>query len=892
MRNVSFIFIFTFMLPAGLFGKEYERRTYIATSVQASPVIDGVVDEPAWDMGVWAGDFIQYEPVEGNAPGQKTEFKILYDDNNIYVAIKAYDTSTDSIVNRITRRDDIDGDEVGVIFDSYHDLKTGFCFFVSSSGVKHDFISSDDGMEEDDTWDPVWYVKTHLYSWGWSTEICIPFTQLRFSKQGVQTWGISVEREIFRLNEKDMWQMMPRNASGYAHMLGNLEGIRDIKPRKQFDISPYGVAKAETYEGERANPWRDGSDLKANAGLDAKLGLTNNTILTMTVNPDFGQVEADPSEVNLTAFETFFAEKRPFFVESNNITSFNLGIGSGSIGNDNLFYSRRIGRTPRISPSLSLSEVEYTPFATPILGAVKVTSKTGNGLSVGLLEGLTAQVNSNIIDTVTKIKRHSVAEPMTNYTVGRIQNDFNDGRTVIGGMITNTTRFLDNTTENYLNRTANTGGIDFTQYFGRMNWIVRLRTAFSNVTGTAAAISRTQLSTVHNFARTNADYITFDPDRTSLTGTGGSLMAGKLGGNFQALYMAAWKSPQLELNDIGYMQMADRYLGIIVLNYNIFEPDGIFLRNSFAMNLMHVLDFGKTLQQLSESIQWDAQYKNQWESSLNIQLSGDRRTNSLLRGGPSIILPGYLYFSAGGETNDREKFSVEVNGSYKMGLQNRSEESKILELELNYRPSSSLSFSAIPSVDFEHNELQYVTRAYTDGTDPQPRYILATIDQKTLSMSFRAEYNITPELSVQYWGQPFISTGSYYDFKTAENTLSDNYSERFHTFSIKETTTSAGELYYSSNRNTYTVYENGSGAGDASYSFPMPDFSVSEFLSNLVVKWEYRPGSTAYLVWSQTRDYVTSDSSFMPGHKFSDLFSKNRPCNVFLIKLSYRFALR
>jgi hypothetical protein len=891
MKSIIAIFILAFMLPLCLSGRDYERRTYIAMPVQSPPSIDGVIEEGEWSTGIWSGDFMQYNPLEGNTPGQNTEFTVVYDDNNIYVAIKAYDTSADSIVNRITRRDDIDGDEVGIVFDSYHDLKTGFCFFVSSSGVKHDFISVDDGMEDDDTWDPVWYVKTRICPWGWSAEFCIPLAQLRFSKEDEQTWGLEVEREIYRLNETDMWQMMPRNASGYAHLLGNMEGIKGIKPRKQFDLIPYGVAKAETYEGEKGNPWYDGSDIKANAGLDAKIGITNNTILSMTVNPDFGQVEADPSEVNLTAFETFFAEKRPFFVESNNITSFNLGLGSGSIGNDNLFYSRRIGRTPRISLLPNPGEVSFTPFTTPILGAVKVTSKSGGGLSVGLLEGLTAQVKANIIDTVTKIKRHTVAEPMTNYTVGRVQNDFNGGKTVIGGMLTNTTRLLDSTTENYLNRTATTGGIDFTQYFGKMNWIVRLRTAFSNVTGSTTAISQTQLSTIHNFARPGADYLTYNPYRTSLTGTGGSLMAGKLGGNLQALYMATWKSPQLELNDIGYMQMADRYLGMVVLNYNIFEPHGIFLRNSVAVNLMHVLDFGETLQQLSESIQWDAHYKNQWESTLNVQLSGNRTTNSLLRGGPSIILPGYLYFSAGGETNSREKFVASVNGIYKMGLRNRSEESKILQLELNYRPSSSLSFSAEPSVDFEHNELQYVTRAYTNSSVPEPRYILATLDQKTISVSLRAEYNITPELSVQYWGQPFICTGRYYDFKTAENTLSHNYSDRFHTFSVKETLSSAGELYFNSASNSFSVYQNLSLPSEASYSFYSPNFSISEFLSNLVIKWEYRPGSTAYLVWSQTRDFITSDSSFNPGRQFSDLFSKNRPYNVFLIKLSYRFGL-
>jgi|WetSurMetagenome_2_1015567.scaffolds.fasta_scaffold05443_5 hypothetical protein len=890
MRYACAILLAAAFLPACIFGQGYDKKTYITIPVQTTPVIDGIIDEPVWDTGNWNSDFLQYSPLEGAAPRQKTEFTVLYDNNNIYIAIKAYDTAPDSITNRITRRDNIDGDDVGITLDSYNDQKTGFCFFVSSAGVKEDYISVDDGLEEDNTWDPIWFVKTHIWDWGWSAEMRIPFDQLRFSKTEVQSWGIDVMRTLFRYNETDMWQLIPRNATGYVHLLGGLQGIKDIKPRKQFDLIPYSVLKTETYQHEAGNPWRDGCDMKANAGLDAKVGLTNNTILCLAVNPDFGQVEADPSEVNLTAFETFFTEKRPFFVESNNITSFNLGLGSGSIGNDNLFYSRRIGRTPRLSPSLNNNEVSHTHFTTPILGAAKITSKTAGGISVGIVEGLTAEVNTKIIDTITKVKRSSVAEPMTNYTVERIQRDINGGKTIIGGILTNTTRFTDNTTKNYFSHTATTGGLDFTQYFGKMNWLVRLRTAFSNINGSANAIAITQTSTIHNFARPDADYLTYNPERTSLTGTGGNLMAGKLGGNLQILYMGTWKSPQLELNDLGYLQTADRYIGLIAIYYNIYKPHGIFMRNSFSGNFMHVLDFGGTLQQLVEGFQWDAYYKSLWKSSFNVQTSGNRISNAMLRGGPSIKLPGYIYFIASFVTSRLEQFSLEADGSYKMGFQNRSEESRILDLKLTYKPSASLSFSAEPEADIEHNELQYVAGTYFNYDSSQPRYIMATLDQKTVSLSLRVEYNVTPELSVQYWGQPFISTGKYTGFKKAENTLSENYSERFHTFSIRETASSTGQIYYNPAGQTYMVYENSSDIL-ANYSFAKPDFTVSEFLSNMVIKWEFRPGSTVYLVWSQTRDYTTSDSSFKPGEQISDLFSKNKPYNVFLVKFSYRFRL-
>jgi len=873
------------------FSQDYEKRICSAARTINAPVIDGVLDDDAWSEGPWEGDFRQYEPVEAAAPKQKTEFKIIYDNNNIYVAIKAYDTAPDSIVNRLTRRDDTDGDKVGIIFDSYHDLKTGFCFYVSSSGVKQDEMTFDDGLCADKTYDPIWYTKTKISDWGWSAEMRIPLTQLRFSKEERQTWGMEVERVIYRNDETDLWQLIARNASGNTHLYGDLVGLNDIKPRTQLDITPYSVAKLSSYEKEPGNPWADGTDLKLNAGLDARIGLSNNTILSLTVNPDFGQVEADPSEVNLTAFETFFDEKRPLFVESNNITDFNLGLGSGSIGNDNLFYSRRIGRTPRITPTLNDDEVSYVPFTTPILGAAKITGKSSAGLSVGFVESMTAEVKNSICDTVTGHKRYQVAEPLTNYAVGRVQQDFNGGRTVIGGMLTNATRSLDSVSEDYLHRNATTGGIDFTQYFGRMNWIFRLRASFSNINGTREAIARTQRSTIHNFARPDADYVDYDPTRTSLTGTGGSLMAGKLGGNLQLVYMAAWKSPGMELNDIGYMQVADRYLGVVVIGYNIYKPHGVFLRNYLAVNLSHIFDFGKTLQTHIESFAWNADYKNLWESSLSLQTNGQQISNTMLRGGPAMKIPGKISFTAGFNTNKRKKVTLETEATYSKGYEDCYAMSRTFTLALGYRPTEYLSFSIEPFYQTDHNAFQYVTRKYYKSDTEEPRYLLATLDQKTFSTSFRVEYNITPELSLQYWGQPFISSGNYSEYKKATSEPSaDNYADRFHAFSARASFTGPGELLYNPETMAYYVYEDSDMLAD--YYFAKPDFSYNQFLSNVVFKWEFLPGSAAYLVWSQTREYVTGEGSFNMGNQFNELFSTNKPYNVFLLKFSFRLGLR
>jgi hypothetical protein len=866
------------IIPLIASGQDYEKRIYTVTRTAEMPLINGELDDEAWKQGEWGGDFWQHEPYEGGPVSQKTEFKLLYDDHNIYVAIKAYDTAVDSIVSRMTRRDDTDGDEVLVAFDSYFDQRTAFGFGVSAAGVKGDLIWTDDGMNEDETFDPIWYVKTAIYEWGWAAEMRIPLTQLRFSAKENQVWGLEVIRNIYRNNETDLWQPIARNASGLVHNAGLLHGLSNITPLKLLDLTPYGVARIETYEGEEGNPWHDGSDIKADAGLDAKIGVTNNMILSLSLNPDFGQVEADPSEVNLTAFETYFREKRPFFIEGKNITSYNLGIGDGDEGNDNLFYSRRIGRRPSMSHSAGENEFAWTPAFTPIIGAAKLTGKSAGGLSVGAIEAVTAQVSTRIYNDITRKNSRLTAEPLTNFAVGRIQQDLNEGNTIIGGMVTSTIRSLDETTEDDFHKSATTGGIDFTQYFSDKDYIFQLRTAFSNVTGTAEVIARTQESVIHNFNRPGSDYTEYDPTRTSLSGFGGSLMTGKIGGNWQFLYLSSWKSPGLELNDMGYMQVADQYIGVGVINYNIYKPFSIFNNMNFGTNLIHLMDFGGHTNVAGISQSWSAQYKNLWHSFISAQLNSRETDNLLLRGGPAMKMPGQLYVGGGISTSSRRKFSAEVYSSLHKTFQD-VRTSYNLNLEFEYRPFNTLTLSLEPEWNRSKSKMQYVSHETLVLDDDEDRYIFGTIDQKILSMSLRVDYNITPDLTIQYWGQPFFGSGKYTDFKVIIDPDADEYTDRFHTFRPAEISYSDG---------VYSVDENLDGID---YSFDNPDFTVSEFLHNLVIRWEFLPGSTAYLVWSQTREYYTGDGIFDFGSQADNLFTETKPHNVFLVKFSYRFGL-
>jgi hypothetical protein len=853
------------------------KKSYAAVFTSTPPVIDGSLDEEVWQAGLWGGDFIQFQPSNGAAPSQKTEFKILFDDNNIYVAIKAYDNSPDSISRRISRRDNADGDFVGIAFDSYHDLRTGFVFVVNAAGVKNDFIWANDGQIEDDTWDPIWFTKTGQADWGWSAELKIPLTQLRFGVTG-DVWGMLVLRQLFRKQELSISQFIDQNSSGVVHNLGEMTGLSGIKPRKQADITPFAVGSYERYEKQEGNPFARGYDLKYNAGLDAKIGLTNNITLDLTVNPDFGQVEADPSQVNLTAYETFFEEKRPFFIEGKSITSLKTGIGDGDIGNDNLFYSRRIGRSPHLSASTEENEYADPPRNVPIISAAKLTGKTPDGLSIGIIEAVTAAGKAKI-DSLGQRSLQTV-EPLTNYFITRVMKDFNGGQTVVGGAYTNTHRFLDGTGINSLVTNANTAGVDFTHYFGKeRKWMMSGTMAASNLSGSTEAIEDLQNSSIHYFQRPDADYVEVDPSRRNLNGHGGNIQGGKVGGHWNFVLFGLWKSPGFDLNDIGYLQRADDIMTVFWSAYNFNKPFSIFRRIRPNTNIWSTWDFGGTHLTTGGNLSLYTEFKNLWSSNFGFNYDGNSISNTILRGGPSMFMPSYFSWFASASSSSAKK----VYGTLWLnGAKGGNESSRSLSGGVNLTIKAGQSFSATlsPSYANNMNMLQYVTRRSYDGEN---RYILSRIDQQIVSMSLRLNYNITPDLTIQYWGQPFLAAMDYKDFRRITDPRADAFSDRFHTFA-------GNEISYNEAEGRYYIDENLDGTSD--YNFGNPDGNFDQFLSNLVIRWEFKPGSTVYLVWSQTRDYSDETGSFSMNQNLTNLFDVNKPFDIFLVKFTYRFGLR
>lgn len=854
------------------------KKVYNTSRAVAAPVIDGVDDDEGWKTVEWGDDFIQIEPQENMPPSQKTAFKILYDDNNLYVFIRAFDDEPDKISRIISRRDNFSGDRVTLLVDSYFDKQTAFAFTAMASGSKGDETVTMDGNYWDSGWNPVWYLATSTDEKGWSAEMRIPLSQLRFGKKEIQTWGLQISRNIYRLEERSTWQFIPKGSPGTIHLYGELTGIKDIKPVRNVEILPYAVARTERFEKVGENPFLDGKDSGISAGLDGKIGITNDLTIDFTINPDFGQVEADPSEVNITAFETYFSEQRPFFIEGKNIYEFepNQTITISKFGGENLFYSRRIGRPPQYYPSLSPGEYADIPEATTILGSAKLSGKTRNGLAIGILESVTSEEKA-LIDNLGQRRKETV-EPLTNYFVARLQKDFNKGETVVGGIITAVNREINNPSLDFLPVSSYTGGLNFQHNWNERTWYVAGNAEFSTISGSENSIIALQRSSARYYQRPDAPHLKVDSSMTSLSGMGGTLKLGR--GSQKKLQFETsltLRSPGLEFNDIGYMRYSDQIHHATWVAYYIRNPFGIF--NNFYLNTNYwiYMDFSGKLLSFSTNVNFNSQFKNKWRINGSFNRTGENTSTSLLRGGPSMLAPGETGLNLNINTNQSKKVIFNA-GAYKGLGDKKSFRYSEYWGGVNIKPLNSLSVTFSPSYSVLKSKLQYVSTTSMDG---EARYLFGDLTMKTLSLTFRINYTINPELSVEFYGQPFVSAGKYNKINMITNPVADEFSDRYRTFTPSEISLEGWS-------NMYRIDENRDGFTD--YSVPNPDFNFRQFRSNLVVRWEYLPGSTVFLVWSQGRTSSDINGNFNYGNDLGDLFS-TVPRNVFLLKFSYLFSL-
>lgn len=857
----------------GITQENQPKKHTISQYAQAteSVVIDGRLSEHIWQNANWTTDFIQRSPDEGKAPSLQTRFAISHDTKYLYIGILNEDASVDKIERRASRRDIYDGDWVEVAIDSYFDLRTAFVFGVTSSGIRVDRLISENGEIEDLGWNPIWFANAQINEEGWSAEMKIPLSQLRFSDEQT-TWGLQVVRRIFREEELSVWQRIPLDAPGWVSEFGELHFEKAINARKQLEIQPYLVSSVQTFEKEPSNPFRNKNQLNFNVGLDGKIGLTNDFIMDFTVNPDFGQVEADPGAIAIDGFQLFFKDQRPFFVENSNIYDYSLSPSKAgeSLSEDNVFYSRRIGRQPQIAVANENNNFVDSDERTSILGAMKLSGKTKNGWSIGVLESITGNEYATLSDNTTE--QTQLIEPKTNYFVGRVQKDLNQRQTFIGGIVTSTIRSGENIGN--LHRSSFVAGLDFKHQWMDRTWFLSLKAITSKVKGSQDAILNTQTSISHLFQR-GADHLSLDSTRTFLQGSGGDIKIGKQGsGNINFESGIAWRSPQLEINDAGFMRQADDIRHYSWVTYRSIVPFGKF--RSGAISFKHWLetDYGLNLNRIEFNLDAEGVFSNNWGVGAGTIYKPLVYKISALQGGPRIKFEN----QAGGwlsiASDSRKKLGA---SGYALRLVSTNEDHftfDLLSLGLSYQPTSRLGLSTELNYSLLDNWLQFINSIDYRGSN---RIVTGFITQEELSLSLRFDLSINANMSLQYYAQPFISVGKFKKLNTIDNPLAANFDDRINLFSAAQVSDEGDFLLIDEELN-----------GQHSYQLDKPDFSYAQYRSNLVFRWEYIQGSELFLVWLQGFDSSQNPSGRLLSQIQNQLFA-NQPDRTFLVKWTYRF---
>jgi hypothetical protein len=679
----------------------------------------------------------------------------------------------------------------------------------------------------------------------------------------MHTW-----RWINRLQEESNWEIQSKTGPGILYNFGELHGIKGLKKSQRLEIMPYTLGDLKTMKKEPGNPFTDkGRAWGGNVGLDAKIGISSNFTVDLTVNPDFGQVESDPSVMNLTAFETFYEEKRPFFLEG-------LTIFDYEFDEQSLFYSRRIGHSPSLTLNPNNNLFVNTPDKTTILSAIKFSGTTSKGLSVGLIQSVTANEYARLSDSDGNRSSQKV-EPLTNYIVARIQKGYNAGTTVVGGMLTSTNRFIEDKDLEFLSNNAYTGGLDLLHHWKDKEFYIDARLIGSLVNGSKEAITALQESSARYYQRPGADYLKYDTTSTGLSGFGGKFMIGKGSKGFWRYSTGAtWLSPGLELNDLGYMNTADAINQENQISYFVNQPVSIFRTYRIGLEQFNTWNFNGTYLGSGGHLSFTSEFKNQWRFETNLIYHAKTRDTRILRGGYDMLMPYNIMSFGSLNTDQSKKMTAGLNYSYEY-TGNNSAINYQVQPGITIRPFSTLKIGLAANYNDNHNRLQYVA---TTNILSEKRYILGTIDQKTLGLTFRVDLNLTPEFSIQYYGSPFISRGSYSEFKHVTNPEAKSYGDRFEYY--QDPILSEG---------LYQLYDYSNGLR-TDYSVVNPDFNFHQFRSNLVARWEYRLGSFIYIVWSSERTGNTSSSKASIGDSYRELRSVF-PNNIFLIKLNYWFSL-
>ena len=851
----------------------------------AGPIkIDGRLTEPVWQRKGETG-FVQRMPDENSPASQKTEVLVAYDQSALYVAVKMFDAHPDSIVRRLARRDqDAQSDLVIIGIDAAHDKRTGYYFGVNPAGAIMDGTLSND-TKTDDGWDGVWDVGVRLESWGWTAEFRIPYSQLRFPKRDKYVWGIEVERLIQRRNEESYLVYYPRTDRLRVSKWIELQGIEGIKPPSRIELLPYAAATGkfiqqppvDAFNSGRTDPFKFHRDFPMSPGLDAKVGLAGDVTLDLSLNPDFGQVEVDPAVVNLTAYEVYYQEKRPFFIEGSNILSF--GRGGAALLEDfywtdpSFFYSRRIGRAPQ--GSVTHEGFQDFPDRTTILGAAKLSGKITNSWSFAALTAVTDRQYGQVDSAGVGFNEE--VEPRTLYGVVRTQKEFNDARQAIGMIGTIVERDNnDPRLAGIVNNRAASLGLDGWSFIDRERvWVVTGWAGASYVSGSKDRLLDLQRSPQHFFQRPDASYLSVDPNATSLMGWASRIWLDKVSGNWIVNAAIGAIDPKFETNDVGFLTRADFVNGHVYVGYQWLQPDRIFRTKTTRIAAIGQFDFGGNKIGESYQLSLEGEFLNYWGTGLAIGLNGEAFDDQRTRGGPLMwqLSSQSMVFTLWSDT--RKSFYGTLSTSAVKGRSGGWSFNP--SLNINWKAMRTLNASI--NLDFSrvHSEAQYIA---TIG-DPLAtatfgsRYVFGTLDQKQLSTTFRLNWTFTPKLSFQLYVQPLLSAGAYAGIKE----LAQPGTFTFNRYG-------AGPSQISLTGNEYTVDPDGALGAVVPFSFSSPDFNYKSIRANAVFRWEYLPGSTMYFVWTHEKADYESRGDFVFGRDVSKLV-RVAPDNVYSIKITY-----
>jgi uncharacterized protein DUF5916 len=856
--------------------KPPENLTVQALRAQGRITLDGILSEAGWAGAHPVTSFTQREPHEGAAATERTEVRVLYDDDALYVGARLYDNRPDSVMAQLARRDRItSADRFLVFLDCYRDRRTGFFFGINAAGTLYDGTLYNDDWDSD-TWDGVWDGKVARDSLGWTAELRIPYSQLRFERQNTHRWGINFKREIARRNERAYLVATPSNGSGFVSRFVDLVGIEQVSPPRRLELLPYATTRAEYLSHEDEDPFNDGSRLGAAMGADLKLGIGSNLTLDATVNPDFGQVEVDPAVVNLSDVETFFEERRPFFVEGANI--FNYGEGGANDfwgfnwANPNFLYSRRIGRTPQAELP---DDYDYSnvPAGSNIIGAAKLSGKVGSW-SLGALNAVTSREHARF--SLGQQRWQQEVEPLTYYGVFRAQKELKGGRHGLGVIGTLTARSFDQPQlRDELSSTAAGFGLDGWTTLGKNGvWVVSGWAGMSRVGGTAERMQSLQESSVHYFQRPDAGYLGVDSAAMSLAGYAARISLNKQKGNWMFNSAVGVVDPYFEVNDLGFQFRGDQINSHLMFGHKWTKPSRMF--RSWRLNFagFRSYNYGGNVTWTGLFLTGLYELRNfstgRWFVAYNPKTLSDRRT----RGGPLMVNPPGVEweFSLDSDPNRRWIYGGGFHGNqYQRGW----EQSWTAWASLEWKPGARVSLRMEPQVERSRTSAQYVD-TFDDGLASNTfghRYVFADLDQTTVSASLRLNWIFTPRLSLEVYAQPLLSSGRYTGFKE----LARPRSYAFDPYPDPAPTDDPDRI---------VVDPDGAAGPATGQEIDDPNFSLASLRGNAVLRWEYSPGSTLFLVWTQNRSDTESIGTFRTGRALDRLFGASGD-NIFLVKVSY-----